>query len=41
MCTVYDEVELDPLFLASLVHMMKTYRQLKREFLQTRVDGFE
>lgn len=41
MCTVYDEVELDPLFLASLVHMMKTYRQLKREFLQNRVDGFE
>jgi thiamine kinase-like enzyme len=25
MCTVFDEVELDPLFLAALVHMMETY----------------
>jgi thiamine kinase-like enzyme len=35
MCTVYDEVEVDPLFLSSLVHMMKTYKQLKWEFVQS------
>lgn len=35
MCTVFDEVEVDPLFLSGLVHMMKTYRQLKLEFLST------
>jgi thiamine kinase-like enzyme len=35
MCTVYDEVEVDPLFLTSLVHMMKTYKQLKWEFVQS------
>lgn len=35
MCTVFDEVEVDPLFLSGLVHMMKTYRQLKLEFLQS------
>ena len=33
MCTVYDEVETDPLFLSGLVHMMGVYRQLKKEFL--------
>lgn len=32
MCTVYDEVETDPLFLSSLAHMMKTYKELKWEF---------
>jgi thiamine kinase-like enzyme len=35
MCTVYDEVEVDPLFLASLVHMMGMYEKLKGEFLQS------
>ncbi|KAL6250043.1 hypothetical protein RBB50_002344 [Rhinocladiella similis] len=33
MCTVLDEVEVDPIFLSGLVHMMKTYRQLKLEFV--------
>lgn len=32
MCTVHDKVEVDPLFLSALVHMMKTYSQLKLEF---------
>lgn len=35
MCTVYDEVEVDPLFLSSLVHMMGIYKQLKWEFVQS------
>jgi choline/ethanolamine kinase len=35
MCTVYDEVEVDPLFLSSLVHMMKVYKELKWDFLQS------
>jgi hypothetical protein len=35
MCMVYDEVEVDPLFLSSLAHMMETYEQLKREFVQS------
>jgi len=34
MCTVFDEVELDPLFLAALVHMMETYWRLKEEFVK-------
>lgn len=33
MCTVYDEVEIEPLFLSGLLHSMRTYEQLKREFL--------
>jgi len=33
MCTVFDEVELDPLFLETLVHMMETYWRLKGEFV--------
>lgn len=35
MMAVYDEVEVDPLFLSSLVHMMKTYEQLKGDFLES------
>jgi thiamine kinase-like enzyme len=34
MCTMFDEVELDPLFLAALMHMMETYWQLKEEFVE-------
>lgn len=34
MCLVMDEIEEDPFFLDSLSHMMKTYFQLKYEFLQ-------
>lgn len=34
MCTVFDEVEVDPLFLSGLVHMMEMYRQLKCEFVE-------
>jgi choline/ethanolamine kinase len=34
MCTVYDEVEVDPLFLSSLVHTMKTYKELQWEFVR-------
>ena len=35
MCTVFDEVEIDPVFLSGQVHMMKTYKDLKSEFLRT------
>lgn len=35
MCMVYDEVEVDPLFLSGLVHMMETYRRLKEEFVHS------
>lgn len=35
MCTVFDDVEIDPLFLAALMHMMETYWELKREFVGT------
>jgi thiamine kinase-like enzyme len=34
MCMVFDDdVELDPVFLEALLHMMETYKQLKREFV--------
>jgi thiamine kinase-like enzyme len=35
MCTVYDEVEVDPLFLSSLVHMMKAYEEQRPGFVQS------
>lgn len=34
MCTVYDEVELDPLYLSGLTYMMGTYEQLKLVFAE-------
>jgi len=34
MCTVYDEVEVDPLFLPSLVHMIEACKELKWEFVR-------
>jgi thiamine kinase-like enzyme len=33
MCTVFDEVELDPVFLEALMHMMEEYLVLKGQFL--------
>ena len=36
MCTVFDDVELDPVFLEALGHMMETYWLLKEEFLDGR-----
>jgi thiamine kinase-like enzyme len=34
MCMVFDDdVELDPVFLEALLHMMETYKRLKREFV--------
>lgn len=32
MCRVYDEVEVDPLFLSGLTHMMKTYEEFVAQF---------
>ncbi|KAK5111128.1 hypothetical protein LTR62_005327 [Meristemomyces frigidus] len=32
MSTVFDEVEVEPLFLSGLLHMMQMYAQVKREF---------
>jgi len=32
MCMVFDDIEVEPLFLSGLVHMMETYKQLKQEF---------
>jgi thiamine kinase-like enzyme len=34
MCTVFDEVELDPVFLEALGHMMEVYWRLKEEFFR-------
>ncbi|KAM0719481.1 hypothetical protein Q7P37_005386 [Cladosporium fusiforme] len=34
MCTVYDEIEVEPLFLGGLAHMMRTYKQLKLELIE-------
>lgn len=34
MCTVFDDVELDPVFLAALMHMMESYQRLKEEFVR-------
>jgi hypothetical protein len=34
MCMVFDDdVELDPVFLEALLHMMETYKRLKEEFV--------
>ena len=33
MCTVFDEVEGEPVFLGGLVHMLETYGQMKLDFL--------
>lgn len=35
MCTVLDEVEVEPVFLSGLLHMMGMYEQLKGEFIRT------
>jgi hypothetical protein len=34
MCTFYDEVEVDPLFLPSLVHMIEACKELKWDFVR-------
>ncbi|KAK4560837.1 hypothetical protein LTR86_005417 [Recurvomyces mirabilis] len=35
MCTVHDGVEMDPLFLSGLTHMMGMYKQLKVQFINS------
>ncbi|KAK3675588.1 hypothetical protein LTR78_004672 [Recurvomyces mirabilis] len=36
VCTVHDGVEMDPLFLSGLTHMMRLYKQLKAQFIDGR-----
>ena len=33
LCMVYDDVEVEPLFLSGLFHMMQTYKQLKQDII--------
>ncbi|CZT18037.1 uncharacterized protein RCC_03875 [Ramularia collo-cygni] len=37
MLTVLDEVEIEPVFLEGMVHMMETYGRLKEEFIRGRM----